>query len=209
MSAINKNNTIAKVLSIIGDEMNGDSVMLVDGHMFNALKTTCKFVAENKPLGHEKLLLTQALTSAAFSATTGFEFVVGDLTQLTYPIVNTGVFHNILLRLDYVGHPLIVQGDSRGYPVKSMSALSLALTHGVFYYFIEPENFFINAPVNVTINTAQTTANLNDEITAVYITHYIYATAAQFPEELEDLLIAELVRLVSNERNKQMQEGDV
>lgn len=282
MAAINKNNTIAKVLSIIGDEMIGDSVMMVDAHMFNALKTTCKFVAENKPLGHEKLLLDQTLLSSVLSpsANPEEEYYDFQLTDLTYPIVETGKFHRLSMNHrnyyylsgagtetmdgkweyaeDYGGSPawlpdgsedalvntfsmrvaggfwiipnlqvgyylslddptpaypdLVVSwdengtvtapaptftlGKARGKNVKSVMALSLAEAHGELYYMIEGNNVFIN----------MAGIDLAKDIT---ITHYIYATAAQFPEELEDLLIAELVRLVSNERNKQMQEGDV
>lgn len=280
MAAINKNNVIAKVLSIIGDEMNGDSIMLVDGHMFNALKTTCKFVAENKPLGHEKLLLDQTLSSSVLSpsANPEEEYYDFQLSDLTYPIVETGKFHRLSVNHrnyfylsgagtsevdgkweyieDYGGYPawllegssaaqstssfwirftstwviphlqlgyyfeddspseypdLVVTwgdngvilpaptftlGKARGRNVKSVMALSLAEAHGELYYMIEGNNVFMNME-NISMSKNFT------------VTHYIYATAAQFPEELEDLLIAELVRLISNERNKQMQEGDV
>lgn len=274
-----RNNVIAKVLSLIGDKMDGDSVMLVDQHLPNALKTTCKFIAENRPVGHEKLLLDQTLLSTVLSPSENPEEEYYDfqLTDLTYPIVETGKFHRISIhhrnhyylsdsgtssidgKWEYaedfggfpaylpdgsedalvntfamrvaggfwiipnlqVGYyladddpmpaypdlvavwskngtvdlpaPTFTLGKARGKNVKSVFALLLAENHGEFYYMIEGNNVFLNM---------EGISRIKD----ITITHYIYATIAQFPAELEDLLVAELARIISNESAKQRNE---
>jgi hypothetical protein len=304
MTAINKNNTIGKVLSIIGDKMDGDSVMLVDSHFNNALKSVCKWVAENKPLGHEKLLVRQVIPEAAISNSIDnenqwYEFSLPDGSEDSpypsplYPVVNTGTFTKFVLRDrsiydidagnsrvtgrwtyrgygdDIAGPELAfhtriwnpegvddnavtqaivdsnadglgvwyvmdsndppdgyyvadgnaefpdlitswfqvgdtgddelpvftIVGEKRGRQVHAIRPLSLVDSHGVVYYMIEGNKVIFNAPTDMA-----------EMMAGVAITHYIYATADQFPVELEDLLIAELLRLISNEATKQHNE---
>lgn len=185
-------NITAKVLGIIGNKIDGDAVLLIDQHMTQALNTVCKFVAETKPVGHEKLLLQQ--TYGTLSLTAGQEYPEIDFSSTTYPFVYTGEFHAMRVRLQT--DLLVLIGDKRAYPVHSMSALSLAVAHGVPYYFIEPDKIYLN--VDVT--------DIEVNVVAMYATHYIYANITQFPDALEDLLVGELVRIIQNEIPKQMQE---
>lgn len=191
MAIVNENNVIAKVLSIIENSMEGDSVLLVQQHIPNALKTVCKFVAENKPIGHEKLLLEQIVNSNRFHATNddygSTSYFL--LTDLTYPIVDKRPYHSFIVLYEDL--------YSKGFPVNIEESLSLAPTHGTSYYFEKYPRIYVNS----------TTANLGD-ISAVILTHYIYATIAQFPDELEDLLVAELVKIIQNEPTKQKNENN-
>lgn len=185
--ALNLNNFIAKVLSLIEDHLAGDSVLLIEQNLPNALKTVCKFVAENKPTGHEKLLLEQINThffasnddygNNSFVLTTGF----------TYPFVETNRYHSFIVVYDDL--------YSKAFPVYLEETLSLAPTHGTTYYFEKSPRIYLSS----------TTSNLG-EITMVVVTHYIYATFAQFPEELEDLLVAEMIRIIQNEPTKRKNE---
>lgn len=298
MAAINKNNTIQKVISILADKADGDTVMLLDGHFNNALKTVCKFVAENKPKGHEKLLLEQTVLFNYITKPVGDTYYRFPISAFTYPVVETGSYHRCILQRgqipdnyvvvdgagtaavngvfvyngDYGGKPyynlvgqpnnviqysifwnhgfewsitgaasgttlysseedvdfpydvldwIAITGSGglnppptvtegaglglgedipiiptvlqKGYVVNEINALELATAHGSFYYKIDPYYVYINSNY---INNAY----------SITVTHYIYATASQFPEELEDLLIMELIKLVQNEPQKQLAE---
>lgn len=298
------NNVIQKVARIVSDKMDGDTIMLIDSHLPNALKTVCKFISDNKPEGHEKLLLAQSIAISNVTLSQELEQKRFSLSGFTYPfIVPDSKFHNLTLvkdsrqveqlvialgpdippsvpaqqvnitytgafigsgtvntvlanisdigyvrdairdsflattvisniyDIDIVDNKIVFSDKSvrladptlefvilannsnivpatstsgtlssllyRGYNTSGIAQISLSSTHGVCYYYIESPYVYINYGTSAGINQEKIAP------TSILVTHYIYATITQFPEELEDLLVMELVRIIQNEPNKQ------
>lgn len=190
----NLNNVISKVLSIIQNRIDGDAVLLIDQHMSDALKTTCKQIAELKPKGHESLLLTQSITYSSVSEDENTGYYTFAFSAPAYPFVQTDRFQRFTIGITT---GLLPEELYRAMPVNSPSALELAGNHGVPYYFIEHPQVVFNPPSALSSVS---------QLTSIDITAYIYATIDQFPDKLEDLLVANLVRLIQNEPNKAREE---
>lgn len=173
----------------MSDKIDGDTVHLLDSYMDTALRNACEFVALTQPPNHEKLLYSQTQNWAAINtAPTGQDYDYFDLSNFTFEIVKAKKFH------------LVVYGNLEGKSFRCHNANSyrnLLATplHDVVYYYVEGNKMFINTG----IADEQTPATIEVE-------HYIYAPIADYPDELDQYLIAELIKIVSNEINKQQME---
>lgn len=205
MAAVNKNNVIQKVLSIIENKIDGDSVMLVESHLPNALKSVCKFVSENKPRGHEKLLMEQYLgnfyeynSDAGSISDDPFGYFL--LTDASYPFIEDKLLNRIKLELE--GYVFTAE------PVYTKNVLALSRQHDVVYYFSNYPYIHMGFPIQISVpqedigNPSEIDSGLEIPVPTagrLRIRHYIYATIDQFPEELEDYLVMELVKIIQNE----------
>lgn len=280
----NKNNVIAKVLGVLQNHVDGDTVLLIDQHMDSALATACKMIADTKPVGHEKAIITQTVDYSPAN-TTPDDFLDTPMINISpLPELIMGVTHtetlvvvdreNILSGFYYRGENLIngypayyfnqddavgntlatsldnciyfddaslgafkngvkyfytsdpedPTGDyipeqiddnpfytDEGYlrvsylettvygkAVNSKFALNLASSHRQLYYFLENDKMFLGFPQSF-LPPYSTTNTLT-------FRYYGYLTIEQFPWELEDILVSELVRLIQNEPIKQQTE---
>lgn len=174
---MNSNNLIAKVASLTSRKMDGDFILLCEQYLNVALEAACKFIALNKPTGHEKLL-------KAFSPVTTEDYI----PLLDYNTLDVSEFYPlaIIMKDFYLFYLHDTQdGDVKLRPVNTLDALSLAEVHGSGYYFLLYPLVYINTPAKF--------ANIGE----IHLTHYKYLTIAEYPDELEEYLIAELLKLVS------------
>jgi hypothetical protein len=186
---MNASNLISRVASILGDRMDGDTLALIDTHLPDALKTASKLIALHKPVGHQKALfdLTQ-ITS--FTVTND-----GSYTSCTFPTdaVELDRFHRIEGELFVDGiEPVTYYHDFQ--PVFAYHSLKLASIHGMSYYYVENDTIFLAPYVGGT------------SLDSVDIRHYKYMTITEFPDELADILVGELLKLLQREPTKQRQE---
>ena len=47
----------------MGNQIDGDTMLFIESHLDSSLKRVCKWVADNKPKGYEKLLKTTSFSS--------------------------------------------------------------------------------------------------------------------------------------------------
>lgn len=170
---MDRNRLITKIQKLVSNKIDGNLVFLLDLYLETALKTVCKSIAETKPQGHEKLLVTQSIAKSDINVEDfdGFDSFL--LTDLTYQPVIQDRFSVAFITTS--------SGRYKCFPVRSIPSLRLTAEHDQPYYFIEAPRVF------VAVNGLT--------ITNFTLTHYIYATIDQFPEELEEYLIAELLKL--------------
>lgn len=191
----NRNHIIQRVASLISDTMDGDTVLLIDSYIPVALRSACKYVATVKPLGHEQLLITQEIPSGNFTKDTNEEYPRADLTTLTYDFIMQDRFHYVESYDENLLGTIFTK--YRVYPVGSFQSLALAEGHQIPYYYVR-ENYIYFAYEDIT--------GLKNGYDTLRITHYYYAPIDLYPEVLEEYLIAELVKLVSTEAQKQQME---
>ena len=173
----------------MADRIDGDSVHLLDSYMDTALRNACEFVALNRPPNHEKLLVPQTQNWAAIvTGDIGEGFDYFDIENFTQDFVRTKRFH-------FASYETLSGKVYRLHNVNSIRALQATASHDQIYYYVEGNKIYINTSVTY------------EETPAVFtVEHYIYAPIADYPDELDQYLIAELIKIVSNELNKQQLE---
>lgn len=186
----NRNNIIQKVLSLMSDKMDGDSVHLLDSYMNTALRNACEFIALNKPPNHEKLLLSQQQMWGdiieSYDAIEDFDYF--DLNNFGRDFVRTNRFH-------FAAYETTDNKRYRLHHVNSIRALYATVPHDQIYYYVEGNKLYINQK-----------ATYHDIPFRIIVEHYFYAPINEYPDELDQYLIAELIKVASNEYNKQQVE---
>lgn len=193
---INTNDLILKVTSRISDVVDGDTVLLIEQSIPTSIARVTKRIAEMKPRGHELLLKEQNVTQgvlgdSGMSGYTGYKKFDLNNAQFIYPVVVDGVFHALHIK----------DGDGtyqRAFPMKSLSAIGLSTTHQKICYFVEYPYVYVSYHQSGFIPTAGADT--------VKLTHYAYLPLSEFPEELEDFLVDDLLVLLQAEAQKQMME---
>lgn len=173
----------------MADKIDGDTVHLLDSYMETALRSACEFVALNQPPNHEALLTVQTQNWAAIiNAPVGQDYDYFDLSNFTFEVVKAKKFH--LVTYENVAGRIVRCHNANSY--RSLSATPL---HDVVYYYVEGNKLFVNTAIA-------------DEGTPaiIMVEHYIYADITTYPDELDQYLIAELIKIASNEINKQEME---
>lgn len=193
--AINTNDLILKVSSRISDTVDGDTVLLIEQNIPTSIARVTKQVAMMKPKGHELLLKEQTIdgdlvTDANLEGYTSYKVVDID-TNLTRQIVADQKFHSVRVK------PSTGTTSHRAFPMQSMAAIGLSTVHGKPCYFVEYPYMYFKYPTGFTLSTASD---------AVKITHYAYLPLSEFPIELEDFLVDDLLNLLQGEAQKQMVE---
>lgn len=182
---ININNLILKISSRISDRVDGDTVLLIEQNLPTSIYRVTKALAQAKPKGHELLLKEQTLSSIVSASLPEYSgYKKFDISSLTDRIVTDEAFHSL-----YV--------DSyRAFPMKSMAALGLSTVHNKVCYYVEYPYIYFNFPTGVNGTTGK-------------LTHYTYLPPTEFPSELEDYLVDDLVQLLAGEAQKQATEMTV
>jgi len=186
---MNLNDLILKVSSRISNQIDGDTVLLLEQSIPTSIRRVTKLISSNKPNGHEKLLTQQSVANASITTPTGTSYPRFDITDLTNAIVVDPTFHNLTL---------LEQTDDnnwRGHPVMAMPALGLASEHNRVCYYVEYPYVYIAYPSGVA------------DIDVVKVTHYTYLSLTDFPIELEDYLIDDLVGLLNTEVQRKQIDG--
>jgi hypothetical protein len=186
---MNKNDLISRVASLISDEMDGDTVLLIEQHLPNVLAEVCRTVAELKPTGHHELVYENIINDSDLDQLQAYPSL--DLSTQVSPQI---VVQNRLHHVEFLNEDTGILYPA--YPVSTIESLSLASAHGKNYYFIRyPYMYF--AYVAPLLTAASFKINLHQ---------YIYASITQFPEELSDILVMSMVKLMQNEAAKQASE---
>lgn len=184
MPAININDVILKVSSRISDTVNGDTVLLIEQNIPTSIYRITKRIAELKPKGHEYLLKTYADVSvnSAAGLTEYSGYTKFNLSTLEPSMVVGQYFHSFF----------VSNGSTKkkAFPMNSMAALGLAETHNKICYFIQYPDVYVKCPSTFAGATGT-------------ITHYAYLAPKDFPVELEDFLVDDLVMLLQGEAQKQ------
>lgn len=181
---MNKNDLILEVSSRISNIMDGDTTLLIEQTIPTSINRVTKKIAELKPKGHERLLTEQTLSGGSVSTPTGIDYPRIDLTALTNSIVIEGKFHAVNL--------LTTTGSVnwRGYPVEAMPVLGLASVHNRFCYFVEYPYLYLGYTSGIT------------DVTSIKITHYTFMNITDFPVELKDYLVDDLLMILQAEAQK-------
>lgn len=193
--AININDLILKVTSRISDRVDGDTVLLIEQNIPTSIYRVTKTLAQLKPKGHELLLTEQQLsdTSIANADMNGYtnykRFLI---TALPKQIVTDDKFHSLNLK------STTGATRHRAFPMKALSSIGLSTVHNKICYYVEYPYVYLSYPASgFTQGTGADTLKL---------THYTYLPPSEFPSELEDYLIDDLLQLLQGEAQKQAAE---
>lgn len=184
------NDIILKVSSRIGSHIDGDTVLLIEQYMNQALYLTARRVAEQRPVGHEKLIYDQSiLWDDITTLRYGYKVLdTEDTNIMTYiPVIQKRVME--ITYFDAGTGVFIIE------PSMSRAGLDLIDAHSKAYYFVEEPYIILAIP----------TTKISDVI-SVQLRHYIYPTLTQFPPELEDFLVTELLNLMQTESSRRNQD---
>jgi hypothetical protein len=189
---VNLNNLIQKVSSLIGDEMDGDTILLLESHIPDALKTACKLIAANRPVGHDLIMDDFEVTSITSTQATG--------TALLHPYITLPA--NLIVKPKFHRVEYVVNVTATGfkenykmYPVGSKDALEAADSAEEIYYHVEAPRIYFNIPADYTVISGSTAYS-------VQVRDHAYVSLADYPDELADILIQELIKLIPFEYNK-------
>lgn len=193
--AININDLILKVTSRISDRVDGDTVLLIEQNIPTSIYRVTKTLAQVKPKGHELLLKEQdladsTLENADLNGYTNYKRF--KLTSLNNQIVTDDSFHALNLK------STTGAARHRAFPMKTMAAIGLSTVHNKICYYVEYPYVYLSYPASgFTQGTGTDTIKL---------THYAYLPPSEFPSELEDYLIDDLLQLLQGEAQKQAAE---
>ena len=157
------------------------------------MNRACKAIAENKPIGHELLYKLQTFQVTSLSIVSGISSYKVFLESSANPkFVMTTPLHQVEFSYGNESNSTKAQSIRRAYRVGSFDSLRLAEDHRQIYYYIQDENIVFAAPSTLDIWNVANAATLR-------INHYIYTTITDFPDQLEEYLLKELVGLIQNE----------
>jgi hypothetical protein len=171
---MDRNYLLLKLSSLTGNEVDGDLMLTLESHLPASLKRVCKYVAENKPAGHEKLLKTEVFYSF-FDYKNTYKHI--PLEYSNFITTNYGLLHSVELSVDELGDYVRVE------QCNSFVALRLAERHEVPYYMIKEGIMYLWIPENYLEGT-------------IRVTHYEYKSIEDFPDELEEFLIQDMLGVI-------------
>jgi hypothetical protein len=183
---MNTNDLILKVASRIQDSIDGDTVLLLEQTLPTSIRRVTKMLSQTRLSGHERLITDQSvLASGNITTQAGDSYPSFPISAIANAVVIDDKFHKFQL--------LTTTGSTyhRGHPVQNLSALGLATAHEKLCYFIEYPRVFLGYPTAVA------------DVNSVIISHYTYLSVANFPNELEDYVIDDLIQLLGFEMQKQ------
>lgn len=172
---MNLNNLAAKVASLTNREIDGDMLLKIEQYLPVALEAACKFIAATKPLGHEKIIKVETVTEEDF-----IDFLGYDAISIPDSIPNTIITNP--LHLVHIQDS--EEGDIKMENCNSLDALSLSVVHDAPYYYIKEPYILFFIPAKFT------------GVTALVISSHSYISITNFPDYLEEYLIAELLKFV-------------
>ena len=177
---MNRNNLISKIASRINNTIDGDTVLLLEQHLTPAINTVCKKLVQSRSPYARHLLFDPEVVEDT-EQKLGYEFV--DLSAMDF-VFEMDELHRIAL-LDTELEEL-----QKVHQAKSFVSMRMAEAHNVPYYKLEGMSLYLSIP-----STAERTGG-------ILISHYKYPSITDFPDELEEFLIAELLPLLGLEAQK-------
>lgn len=180
---MNRNNFIQKVGAILSDHVDGDTVLLVEQNLQPAINSVTRRLVDSM---HPSATLL--LTERNVNPNVG--------TRQTYKTIAFGDAY-VKLPDNRVHRMFNVDGSSALHimePVQSLHALELAEDHNKSYYHVEGNIIYYKLPTG------------SSDAGGITLKHYEYLTIDDgtwpFPDELEDMLIAEIISMVGGEAQK-------
>lgn len=174
MDKIDLNYLALKISSLAGNQMDGDFILTLESHLPASLNRVQKWIADNKPKGHEKLL-EEEIFSSFFDYKNTYKCI--PLAYSSFITSSDGFLYLVELSIEETGDYARVE------QCNSFVGLDLAERHGVPYYMIKEDFLYFVIPTNY--------AEQN-----IRVTHYKYKSLVDFPDELEEFLINDLIRIL-------------
>lgn len=176
---MNRNNLLSKIASRINNTIDGDTVLLLEQHLVPAINTVCKKLVQSRSTYARHLMEEERIVD--FVTRMGFDSA--DLTDLSFVFETDELSKVVLLDNDRVE-------INKVHPAKSFISLNMADAHNTAYYKLEGMILYLSVP------------SIAERSGGVLIYHYKYPTFDDFPDELEEFLIAELLPLLGLEAQK-------
>lgn len=171
---MDRNYLLLKLTSLTGNKVDGDLMLTLETHLPASLNRVCKYIADNKPAGHEKLLKTEVFYSF-FDYKNTYKSI--PLQYSNFITTNGGLLYEAELSIDETGDYARIE------QCNSFVGLRLAERHEVPYYMIKEGYMYLWIPENYSEST-------------VRVTHYEYKSLDDFPDELEEFLIQDMLGVI-------------
>ena len=176
--------TEAELLNIVytrigGERKSGVLKPILLSYLPDAISSACRLIATHQPTGHQKALanLTQITAITVDDANPIYP-------SFTFPsnAIELDRFHRMVGQWQDGLLPIIYYDFQ---PVFNYHSLSLAGLHGLDYYYIENDKVFLAPKDGTTV------------VDSVDIRHYAYMTISEYPIELVDILVDELLKRIA------------